>query len=58
MSDNLKAKKQDAKRINVHEQWELNSWSRSLGVSEAELKKAVHQVGPMVNDVKKYLGLE
>lgn len=57
MSDDLKnTGKQDDTRINAHEPWELRSWAEKLGITELQLIKAVREVGPMVEDVKKYLG--
>ncbi|WP_151732720.1 MULTISPECIES: DUF3606 domain-containing protein [Acinetobacter] len=57
MPDNLNIKQpQDPKKINIHEQWELDYWTKKFGVSEAKLKEAVKAVGVQVSDVKKYLG--
>lgn len=47
---------QDRARINVNEDYELRDWSKSLGVTPEELKKAVQKVGPMADDVRKELG--
>lgn len=47
MADNLqKAGAQDRSRINVHERWELDYWTRELGVSAEELARLVKEVGP------------
>jgi hypothetical protein len=54
--DRSKRGPQDAARVNVHESWELDYWTRELGVSEKQLKDAVAQVGPMAKDVRKNLG--
>lgn len=57
MSDDLGKKgKEDAIRINVKEEWELNDWSEKLDVTKEQLKKAVEAVGDSVDAVKKYLG--
>lgn len=57
MPDNLNIKQpQDPKKINIHEQWELNYWTKKFGVSETKLKEAVKAVGVQVSDVEKYLG--
>ena len=53
--DKNKTGKADDLRINVNEAYELNYWSKKFGCSEAELKKAVQAVGPMVKDVEKYV---
>ena len=46
---------QDAKRINIHEDYELRDWSKKLGVSEEELKAAVKKVGTSADAVEKHL---
>lgn len=46
----------DRNRVNIHEEHELRSWSKTFGVSEEELAKAVQKVGPMVTDVRRELG--
>lgn len=57
MSDNLNKKRpQDASKINIHEAWELRYWCEELGVTEAQLKNAVHTVGTSAAAVKKHLG--
>lgn len=42
----------DAKRINVHEDHELEYWTKALGVSAETLKEAVKRVGVMADDVR------
>ena len=57
MSDNLqKAGPQDRSRINVHERWELDYWTKALGVSAEELERAVKAVGVSASAVREYLG--
>ena len=57
MSDNLLMRGlQDRIRINVNEPWELHDWSEKLGVTADRLRAAVGAVGPMVADVRRYLG--
>jgi hypothetical protein len=56
MSDNLqKRRPQDASRINTSEQWEIDYWTETLGVSEADLKEAIKAVGNSSDNVRKYL---
>jgi len=45
----------DRSRINVHEEYELNDWSKKFGVSHDELKTAVEAVGTEAKDVEEYL---
>lgn len=57
MSDDLnKRRPQDATKINVNESWELDYWSKELGVTKERLKEAVKAVGTSVAAVKKHLG--
>jgi hypothetical protein len=45
----------DASRINVNEDYELNYWTRELGVSREALKAAVAKVGISADKVREYL---
>ena len=45
----------DRARINIHEPYELQYWSKELNVTPEELKKAVEQKGVMVSDVRRHL---
>jgi hypothetical protein len=46
MSDNLHNRgQQDRSRINLHEKWEVQYWTKELGVTEEELAKAVKEAG-------------
>jgi hypothetical protein len=57
MADNLKIKQpQDPKTINTHEEWEMNYWSKELGVSKEKIIQAVKAVGNSVAKVKTSLG--
>jgi hypothetical protein len=53
--DRNKRGPQDATRVNVHEPWEVEYWTKELGVSAETLKKAVQSVGPMAKDVRSHL---
>ena len=53
--DKSKRGPQDAKRINVEEDYELRYWSEKFGVSADQLKQAVEKVGVMAEDVEKEL---
>lgn len=55
MSDDLKEKRpQDSSRISTSEKWEIAYWTKTLGCSEEELKKAIRAVGNSAEAVKKY----
>lgn len=57
MPDNLKKTgKGDDIRININQAHEIVYWCGDLGITPEKLKEAVRKVGPMVKDVKKYLG--
>ena len=45
----------DRDRINVHEDYELQEWSKSLGVTKEQLKEAVKAVGTSAEKVREYL---
>jgi hypothetical protein len=53
--DKTKVGGQDRERINVHEDYELRDWSKSLGVTPEELKRAVAAVGDRAEKVREYL---
>ena len=53
--DKSKSGGQDRKRINVHEDYELRDWSKSLNVTPDELKKAVAAVGDSAAAVREHL---
>ncbi len=58
MSDNLAIRRpQDPTKINIKEDWEVRYWTRALGVAAEQLKQAVQEVGPLVVDVKRRLGV-
>lgn len=46
----------DAQRINVNEDYEVQYWTRTLDVSEEELRETVKNVGVMAADVRIALG--
>lgn len=57
MADNLKERgPQDRSRINVNESWELQYWTKELGVSEEQLRTAVKTAGTSAEAVRKHLG--
>lgn len=56
MADDLKQTgRQDDQRINLDQDHEVNYWSKELGVSREELRRAVEQAGPMVRNVRQHL---
>lgn len=56
MADDLKQTgRQDDQRINLEQDHEVNYWSKELGVSREELRRAVEQTGPMVKNVRQHL---
>lgn len=46
----------DRDRINVNEDYELQYWTKALGVSADELRAAVKAVGPTAAAVRQHLG--
>ena len=56
MADDLKqTAKPDDQRINIEQEHELNYWSKELGVSREDLRKAEQQAGPVVKNVRQHL---
>lgn len=45
----------DRKRVNVHEPYEVRDWCAKYGCTESQLRQAVNAVGPMADDVERYL---
>jgi hypothetical protein len=56
MDDKSKPGEPDRSRINIHEPYEVAYWTKELNVTAEQLKNAVNAVGPMVKDVRRYLG--
>jgi hypothetical protein len=48
----------DRDRINLEQDYEVRDWTRSLGVTENELRKAVQAVGNTASKVREYLHKE
>lgn len=58
MSDDLtNAGPADRSRISLEEDWEVEWWTKSLGVSEEELRNAVAAVGQSATAVREHLGV-
>ena len=56
MPDDLTKKRpQDALKINLSQQHEIDYWTKALHTTEGKLRIAVSRVGPFVSDVKEYL---
>ena len=53
--DKSKSQGEDRKRINVHEDYELRDWARSLNTTPERLKEAVQAVGDRADHVKEFL---
>jgi hypothetical protein len=45
----------DRARINVNQDYERRDWAKRLGVTEDELRLAVHNVGDRADKVREYL---
>jgi hypothetical protein len=46
----------DRNRINVNEDYELQYWAETLGVTKEQLRNAVKEVGTSAEAVKRYFG--
>jgi len=56
--DKTKRGPADAQRINVNEDYEVEYWTRVLGVSEEKLRATVKRVGVIAADVQDTLEKE
>lgn len=54
--DKNKTASPDRDRINLSEDYEVQYWTKTLGVSEEELRQAVKQVGSTSKAVREHLG--
>lgn len=54
--DKSNAGSPDRERINVNEDYELQYWTKELGVSAEELRRAVQTVGATADAVRRHLG--
>jgi Protein of unknown function (DUF3606) len=53
--DKTKTRPHDALRVNVHEDYELEYWSKKFRCTSEQLKAAVKKAGVMADDVEKEL---
>jgi len=53
--DKTKTGPQDASRVNIHEDYEVDYWTKKFGVSKEKLKEAVDTVGVSADAVSTYL---
>lgn len=56
MSDDLTKKRpQDSSKISLSEKWEIEYWTKALGVSEAKLRELVSKYGNSVTVIRKHV---
>jgi hypothetical protein len=53
--DKAKKRPQDASKVNVHEQYEVEYWSKKFGVTPDQLRAAVSRVGTSAEKVEQEL---
>ena len=53
--DKTKAGGQDRQRINIHEDYELRDWAKSMNTTPERIKEAVQAVGDRAEKVRQYL---
>ena len=53
--DKNQSQGQDRQRINVHQDYELRDWAKSLHTTPERLKEAVQAVGDRADKVREYL---
>lgn len=47
----------DWSNINIHENYEVEHWTKALGTNREELVKAVKVAGTAAEDIKKYFNM-
>lgn len=57
MDDKKNTGYRDRSRININEDYEVRHWTKALGVTKAELERAISKVGPTAASVRKELGI-
>lgn len=55
MDNTTEAGTPDSKTINLNEDYEVDYWTKALGVSKEELTNAVNSAGKSVEAVRQYL---
>ena len=58
MDDLTRKRPEDPTKININQQWEIDYWTKELGISETKLIALVNKVGPEVSNVKAELWRE
>lgn len=56
MDDKKDTGSPDRDRINLQEDYEVQYWTKALGVTAEQLRKAVESVGSTANAVRRHLG--
>jgi hypothetical protein len=56
MGDDPTKTAQDRQRINVHQDYEVDYWTKELGVSKERLQQLVNDHGDRADDVRRALG--
>lgn len=56
MDDKKNTGSPDRDRINLNEDYEVQYWTKALGVTAEELRRAVESVGSAANAVRRHLG--
>jgi hypothetical protein len=57
MADDLKNRgAQDRRRVNIHEDYEVQYWTKKWGVSKEQLAEAVQKAGVSAEAVARQLG--
>jgi Protein of unknown function (DUF3606) len=53
--DKSKSGGQDRQRINIHQDYELRDWAKSMNTTPDRIKEAVQAVGDRAEKVREYL---
>jgi hypothetical protein len=55
MDDKNNVGSPDRDKINIHENYEVEYWTKTLGISAEELRKAVQAAGTSADAVRKHI---
>ena len=54
--DKSQSSGQDRQRINIHQDYELRDWAKSMNTTPERIKEAVQAGGDRADKVREYLG--
>jgi hypothetical protein len=56
MADNPQKQARDRQRINIHQDYEVEYWTKELAITKERLERLVQEHGDRADDVRRALG--